>query len=131
MIVVSWTGQEVEFYKGLDLSPTTVSSAFNVRLVNFSRLFRAPGGSRQLSGLVVVLVVALVLVIVVIFGYHAFMPSRRTPAIVRTGAPASPLAVGKTGKLGGTRFQVQSHLLVEMAMVGRRLDRKSTRLNSS
>jgi hypothetical protein len=123
MIVVSWTGPEVEFYKGLDLSPTTVSAAFNVRLVNFSRLFRAPGGSRQLSGLVVVLVVALVLVIVMVFGYQAFMPSRRPPAIVRTGASASPLEVGKTGKLGGTRFQVQSHLLVEMAMVGRRFDR--------
>jgi hypothetical protein len=123
MIVVSWTGQEVEFYRGLDLSPTTVSAAFNVRLVNFSRLFRAPGGSRQLPGLVVVLVVALILVIVMVFGYHAFMPSRRPPASVRTGAPASPLAVGKTGKLGGTRFQVQSHLLVEMAMVGWRFDR--------
>jgi hypothetical protein len=73
--------------------------------------------------LVVVLVVALILVIVMVFGYHAFMPSRRPPASVRTGAPASPLAVGKTGKLGGTRFQVQSHLLVEMAMVGWRFDR--------
>src|ERR1017187_10557088 len=123
MIVVSWTGSEVEFFKGLDLSPTTVSSAFNVRLVNFSRLFRAPGASRQLSGLVVVLVVALVLVIVMVIGYRSFAPSRRPPAIVRTGAPASPLAIGKTGKLGGTRFQVQSHLLVEMAMVGRRFDR--------
>ena len=123
MTVVSWTGEEVEFYKGLDLSPTTVSSAFNVRLADFSRLFRAPGGSRRFSGIVVGLVVALVLVILALVSFHAFTPSRHPPAIVRTGAPASPLAVGKTGKLGGTRFQVQSHLLVEMAMVGRRFDR--------
>src|ERR1019366_1976699 len=123
MMVVSWTGEEVEFYKGLDLSPTTVSSAFNVRLADFSRLFRAPGGSRRFSGIVVGLVVALFLMIVMVIGSRSFAPSRRPPAIVRTGAPASPLAIGKTGKLGGTRFQVQSHLLVEMAMVGRRFDR--------
>src|ERR1035438_6205795 len=46
----------------------------------------------------------------------------RRPARGRA-RPASRSAVGKTGKLGGTRFQVQSHLLVEMAMVGRRFDR--------
>ena len=51
MIVVSWTGEEVEFYKGLDLSRLTVSSAFNVRIVDFSRLFPAPGGNRRVSGL--------------------------------------------------------------------------------
>ena len=68
MIVVSWTGEEVEFYKGLDLSPTTVSSAFNVRIVDFSRLFPAPGGRRRLSGLVAGLVGALVVVILVVVG---------------------------------------------------------------
>jgi hypothetical protein len=123
MIVVSWTGEEVEFYKGLDLSQTTVSSAFNVRIVDFSRLFPAPGGHRRFSGLVAGLVGALVVVILVVVGLHSFTSSRRPPAIVRTGAPASPLAVGQTGTLGGTRFQVQSHLLVEMAMVDRKFDR--------
>src|ERR1035438_10112347 len=104
MMVVSWTGEEVEFYKGLDLSPTTVSAAFNVRLVNFSRLFRAPGGSRQLSGLVVVLVVALVLVIVMVFGYHAFMPSRRPPARARTRPPGLAFGGGKDRQVGGNPF---------------------------
>ena len=123
MIVVSWTGEEVEFYKGLDLSRTTVSSAFNVRIVDFSRLFPAPGGNRRVSGMVVGLVVALVLAFLIVVGIRSFTPNRRAVAVVRIGAPASPLAVGQTGKFGGTRFQVQSHLLVEMAMVGRRFDR--------
>jgi hypothetical protein len=39
------------------------------------------------------------------------------------GAPASPLTVGKAGSLSGTHFQLQSHLLVEMALVGRKFDR--------
>ena len=123
MIVVSWTGEEIEFYKGLDLSPLTVSSAFNVRIVDFSRLFPATGGNRRVLGLVLGVVVALVLMILLVVCYGPFTASRRPPAILRTGAPASPLAVGKTGQLGGTRFQVQSHLLVEMAMVGRIFDR--------
>ena len=123
MIVVSWTGEEVEFYRGLDLSQTTVSSAFNVRLVDVSRLFPTPGGSRRDSGSVAGLVGALVFGILVVVGFHPFTWSRRLPAIVRTGAPASPLAVGQTGKLGGTRYRVKSHLLVEMAMVGRKFDR--------
>jgi hypothetical protein len=123
MIVVSWTGEEVEFYRGLDLSPTTVSSAFNVRLADFSRLFRAPDGRSRFPGLVAGLVGVLILVAFVIPFGRSFAPSRRAAAIVRTGAPASHLAVGKTGKLGGTQFQIQSHLLVEVAVVGRRFDR--------
>lgn len=123
MIVVSWTGEEVEFYKGLDLSRTTVSSAFNVRIVDFSRLFPAPGGRRRVSGLIAGLVGALVVAILAVVGFRSFTSSRRPPAVVRTGAPTSPLAVGQTGKLGGTQFQIQSHLLVEMAVVGRKFDR--------
>ena len=123
MIVVSWTGEEVEFYKGLDLSRITVSSAFNVRLADFSRLFPAPGGNRRISVLALGLVGICVLVILMVVGSRSFTSSRRPPAVVRTRAPASPLAVGMTGELGGTRFQVQSHLLVEMAMVGRKFDR--------
>lgn len=49
MIVVSWTGEEVEFYKGLDLSPTTVSAAFNVRIVDFSRWFLGTGPPSPVS----------------------------------------------------------------------------------
>jgi len=123
MIVVSWTGEEVEFYKGLDLSPMTVSTAFNVRIVDFSRLFPAPGGNRWVSWLKVGPAAALVFACLLLAGYHSLRPNRRPPAIVRTGAPPSPLAVGKAGSLRGTHFQLQSHLLVEMAMVGRKFDR--------
>jgi hypothetical protein len=123
MIVVSWTGQEVEFYKGLDLSRTTVSAAFGVRIVDFSRLFRAPGGRSRVPGLVAGLVGALVVVILAVVGFRSLTSSRRPPAIVTTGAPASPLAVGKAGSLKGAHFQLQSHLLVEMAMVGRKFER--------
>jgi Domain of unknown function (DUF4178) len=123
MIVVSWTGAEVEFYRGLDLSPTTVSAAFNVRIVDFSRLFPAPGGNRWSSWLAVGPAAALVFVCILVVGYHSFKPNRRLPAIVRTGAPASPLVIGKAGSLGGTPFQIQSHLLVELAMVGRKFYR--------
>jgi len=108
---------------GLDLSPTTVSSAFNVRIVDFSRLFPASGGNRSRTGLAIGVVVALILAGFAFATFHNYTRGRRPPAITVTGAPASPLAVGKTGKLGGTQFQIQSHLLVEVAIVGRKFDR--------
>jgi hypothetical protein len=123
MIVVSWTGDEVEFYRGLDLSQTTVSSAFNVRLVDSTRLFPASAGHGSRAGLVRGLVVALIFGILAVTQFRSFTSRRRPPAVVTASAPASPLAVGKIGKLGGTRFQVQSDLLVEIAMVGRKFDR--------
>jgi hypothetical protein len=123
MIVVSWTGEEVEFYRGLDLSRTTVSAAFNVRIVDFSRLFPASGGNRSRAGLVMGAVVALILVTLAVAFYHTYTRGRRPPAVAMTSAPASPLTVGKAGKLGGTQFQIQSHLLVEVAVVSRRFDR--------
>jgi len=123
MIVVSWTGEEIEFYRGLDLSSTTVSAAFSVRLTNSSRRFQAPGGGNRLPGLVVGLVGVLVVAILAIVGSRSLTSSRRPAAVVRTSAPALPLAVGQTGKLAGIQFQIQSHLLVEMAVVGRKFDR--------
>jgi hypothetical protein len=123
MIVVSWTGEEVEFYNGIDLSRTTVSAAFNVRIVDFSGLFPARGGNRSRARLVMGVVVALILVTLVVAFYLTYTRGRRPAAVAKTGAPASPLTVGKTGKLGGTQFQIQSHLLVEVAMVGRKFDR--------
>lgn len=122
MVVVSWTGQEVEFYRGLDLSRETVSSAFNVRLVDFRSLVPAQGAGGGRSGLVLGLIGALV-VVGTIVGFSLLRSSRRPVAVVKTRAPAAPLAVGSSGKLKGTSFQVASHLLVEIGMVGRRFDR--------
>jgi hypothetical protein len=123
MIVVSWTGEEVEFYRGLDLSRTTVSAAFNVRIVDLSRSFSAPGGGRNWAGLVVALVITLILATFAFATFRNYKRGWRPAAVATIGAPPSPLAVGKTGKLGGTQFQLQSHLLVELAMVGRKFDR--------
>jgi hypothetical protein len=123
MIVVSWTGEEVECYKGFDLSPTTVSSAFNVRLEGFSSLLRAAGGKGHFTGGVAGLVGTLIVVAVTLVGFRSFTSGRRPVAFVKTQAPGSLLALGKTGTLDGARYQVQSHLLVEVAMVGRKFDR--------
>ena len=122
MIVVSWTGEEVEFYQGHDLTRATVSAAFNVRIIDFSRFLPMRGGRRSLSALAVGVAVVMGLIVFAHVGYRSFAPARR-PAVVRTAAPPSSLLVGKSGKLGATRFQVDSHLLVEVAMVGRKFDR--------
>jgi hypothetical protein len=122
MIVVSWTGEEIEFYQGHDLTRATVSAAFNVRIIDFSRFLPMRGSRRGLSGLGVAVAVVMALIVFALVVHRSFTPARR-PAVVRTAAPPSPLMVGKSGKLGATRFQVDSHSLVEMAMVGRKFDR--------
>jgi Domain of unknown function (DUF4178) len=123
MIVVSWTGEEVEFYRGMDLPRTMVSAAFSVRIVDLSRFFPPQRGSGNSSGLQVALVVALIVVMLVVFGSGSFRSGHRAPAVVRTVAPVSRLVLGANGDLGGRRFQIRSYLLVEVAMVGRRFDR--------
>ena len=123
MIVVSWTGEEVEFYQGHDLTRATVSAAFNVRIIDFSRFLPMRGGRRSLSALAVGVAVVMGLIVFALVGYRSFAPARRPVAVVRTAAPPSPLMLGKSGQLGATRFQLDSHSLVEMAMVGRKFDR--------
>jgi hypothetical protein len=121
MVVVSWTGEEVEFYRGQDLSRATVSAAFNVRIVDVNPLFIARGGRRSLSGLA--LVGGLVIAVLTVLVLRTITTNRRPVAIVKTGASAVPILAGRSGTLGGTRFLVQSHLLVELALVGRKFDR--------
>jgi hypothetical protein len=113
MIVVSWTGEEVEFYHGQDLSSHAVSTGFNVALHDYSRL----------ASMVVVAAVILIFATVFVLGSGLFVSRRRPPAVITISAPASPLMVGQTGKLVGRHFRVQSHAVVEMAMVGEKFDR--------
>jgi hypothetical protein len=112
MVVVSWTGQEVEFFKGFDLTRKEVAKAFNVRIVDF-----------QISNLIAAVVGVFVVLTFVLVGFSFFASPRRAPALITTPAPSVPELAGKSGVLEGNRFQVQSHALVEMAMVGRKFDR--------
>jgi len=137
MQVVSWTGDEVEYYHGLDLARGAVAKAFGLRSetpIGSGRYLGAPGvsspgsdatadhddrGSKFVMKAVGVLLGAAILWA----GYSSWAPARRAATVKKTSAPASPLGVGNRGKLNGKNYRVAGHALVEIAQVGLRYDR--------
>lgn len=134
MQVVSWTGDEVEYYNGLTLTRGLVASAFGLPPESLvgegSRTFSSLSGggsdsARYTSGLKFALQAAFVLTLFfVIFG-RGFSCSRdresSPPAKIPAGAP--PLAVGATGTLFDKDYRVTAHAVVEVAEVGSKWER--------
>jgi len=133
MTVVSWTGNEVEYYTGVDLSPATVMSAFNLSMeapqpaAGF--LGSADSGTTPVPKVVKTLAVFLILVI--LFASYSFSCRpvvRWTVNVTRASAPASPLRTGMAGALDGRQYQIRAHAVVEIAQVGRLYDRHEYQL---
>jgi hypothetical protein len=128
LFVVSWTGDEVEFYRGRNLSKGTVASAFGLSGAELVK-FNLAGGGRFLSpasmkaGFIAVMAV----VLVVLIG-QSFRSSVRPPATTHFAAPATSLAVGSTGHLAALDYRVVSHVIAQIAEVGFSFDRHEFRL---
>ena len=131
MQVVSWTGEEVEYYNGVNLSRGMVASAFGLppELGGAGgRLFSPFSGadsSNYTSGRRIATLAAIVLILLfVIFGRGFSCSSAYEAAPVnRVSAGAPPLAVGATGTLFDKEYRVTAHALVEIAEVGSKWDR--------
>ena len=131
MDVVSWTGDEVECYHGVNLPANVVLTAFNIRMPDFGSLLGTPepdSASSPKAKLLVVLVSALLLIGMAVWLYPR--SGHRPPAVVTKPAPPSPLTVDSTGNLNGTAFRIQSHALVTVALVGCRFERHEYGLTS-
>lgn len=130
MIVVSWTDDEVEYYRGKDLDPGLVAAAFNIRTAEFAN-FDTPSGSSFLSSgsgdsgsefvsMGTLKVVMGLLIFAGIFvGIKTCRPSRTPPPVAKISAPALKLKTGDTGKLDEKSWRVQGHAVVEIARTGR------------
>lgn len=125
MIVVSWTGDEVEYFQGETLARGTVEKAFGISkpsvLSNFTLTPTQEDSSSHLGNIILVAVV-------LALGLFAILPScgrttQRVPAVKSFAAPASPLKVGSTGQLDGRTYRITGHDLVEIAEVGWRFER--------
>lgn len=118
MVVVSWTGEEVEFYRGLNIPMRAVSSAFGVSAIPsgaLSHLSSANGDAgKKRTGLfaLAVLVVPLVMFAITRSGCQRAEKSPRLP-------PAQ-LSLGSTGQLNALRYRITGHAVVEIARVGQR-----------
>lgn len=131
MLVVSWTGDEVEYYRGVTIRAESVAAALGFRLER-KRQFVPPASADKLSAAWKtserperrLLTKTLVGFVVLVVGCVFFMPNcsfRRQPAVVNRSAPAVPggsLAIGKAGRLGGKNYHVRGHAVVDIREVG-------------
>lgn len=141
MIVVSWTGDEVEVFRGMDLPTHAIRQAFGTgatasRFIPLSAQASTDGGiedsGAQWRRIVPFFVVASVIGIVL-----ARLPSCRsgsrkaTRTIEKPATVITPLAVGQTGTLEGILWTIRSHTVVEIAQVGAKFDYHDYRLEGA
>jgi hypothetical protein len=138
MQVVSWTGDEVEYYNGENLSRGVVETAFNLPSVAFSSLAGSGvsnwlGGStsEDYSSLVKFAGQACLIVVIflVIFG-RSFSCSNDYEAkpVKKIFAGETPLKVNAEGRLQDTRYRLTAHLVVEIAETDRVWERHEYQL---
>ena len=129
MIVVSWTGDEVEFYSGRTIGHGAVAAAFN--LSGLARLGFAMAGGRSLLHTRSLRPIFFFGIFVAVFlvMFPSLPSTRRAPAVLVLPAAPPPLAVGASGVLEGRRYRIASHALVEVAKVGLRFSRHEYELS--
>jgi len=131
MLVVSWTGDEVEYYRGASISAGAVAAAFGVRPVSFTGGFlsvRAAETGVADSGKALRIVGAFLFMVIVFAAFVTLGPKWRRNTVAKIGAPAAPLRVGSTGQLEGKTWRITGHAVVEVAEVGRIFDRHEYQL---
>jgi hypothetical protein len=123
MVVVSWTGDEIEFYRGLDLPSAAVAAAFGLPSERFLRALRPRADTAASKGWVGKLVGALLVVMMMFVVYSSCRARRHQAAPAKPKTPPAPLALGAAGQLNGANYRIRSHTVVEMAQVGLLYDR--------
>lgn len=142
MIVVSWTGDEVEVFRGMDLPTHAIRQAFGTgataaRFIPLSGQGSSHNGGIEDTGtqwrwLIPFFVAASVIGIVV-----ARLPScrsgasRATRTIEKPATVVTPLAVGQSGTIEGILWTIRGHAVVEVAQVGAKFDYHDYRLEGA
>lgn len=126
LLVVSWTGDEVEVYNGLNLAPGVIATAFNLPLEPgraakiFSALNDSPSpqyNSGQKFMLQIGILAAVFLLVLLVAGRGCSTSYEAAPVVkISPGGP--PLAAGETGTLFEKHYRVATHAVVEIAKVG-------------
>lgn len=124
MIVVSWTGKEIEYYRGLDLPRGAVAKAFGLESELSGVAGRPPAlpaGSAERRW--VGMIIGGFLTVMVLFSAYSCRPNRMPPTVTKPKTPPAPLPMDAAGKLEGATWRVRGHAVVEIAQVGLRYDR--------
>ena len=128
MQVVSWTGDDVEFYNGVNLTAGMVASAFGVSGVvdddderRYSSFSGGSGGT--ISGLQFGAFVAFALVVLALLFHGGWSPNYEAGPVARFAAAPRPLNVGAFGTLFDNKYHITGHAVVELAEVGSNWER--------
>lgn len=142
MVVVSWTGTEVEYYRGVTIPSQAVARALQLPLDRFpnavppmsrslygskERREESSGFNYQVMSKIVSGALILLAVIAALLVYRPSRPSSR-PVALPAPKPASHLQVGKIGTLDGKSYQIDQLATVEVAHVGSRFLRTEYQL---
>ena len=124
MQVVSWIGERIEFYDGVNLSTRLIEAAFFLPPASASGggtgSWYSPGDGGYDSWLMFALKAGGVfLLFFLLFGRGFSCAGSRPAATVRhLTVGAAPLTVGATGTLKGNHYRIASHAVVEIGEVG-------------
>jgi len=136
MIVISWTGEEVEYYEGVVTSALRIQDAFDLpkSAVSDRRRFSSVGNYGDYSGFNVVVIILMVIgglwfVVDTISDDDGndYVPS---PSANRTVSPLH-LPNETTGWLNGRRFRIRGHAFVEISRLGDTFDEHEYALSTA
>lgn len=128
MIVVSWSGEEVEYFRGREIPARVVEAAFQLPATRSTPSFlgAAAGGDRSRQVLVGVIIFVL---FAAGFGLYSTTRDHRTSRLPPPQpAPVRQLADGAQGTLEGRHFTLQGHTLTAVSRLGKRFERREYRL---
>jgi hypothetical protein len=137
MQVVSWTGDEVEFYSGINLSRGLVNSAFNLplapgALAGTGRVlssFQGSGSENNPSGITYVFMAVFGILILFIFGQSlSCSTTREANPVTRLAVGPAPLIVGGDGRLNHKHYRITAHAIDDIDEVGLHYERHEYQL---
>lgn len=148
MLVASWTGDEIEFFDGKDVTAQQVRRGFGLSagsLPDEGRASRSDsagfsgGGYSEPRRMAPILVISALGAIAAITAYSCVRSNAPRPNIsraahtvqpVRAARPALELAKGASGTLRGRNYVIEDHIQVAVGRVGSRHPRNEYRLTT-
>lgn len=122
MVVVSWSGAEVEHFHGLDLSDAMIAGAFNIPAM--VRRSASKEGRKRLLIVAVVGLLALLVLTALVLGGRQRSAARRMTDVSGVRSAATPriqserLGSGWSGHLGETEYTVVGQAEIATAQIG-------------
>lgn len=136
MFVVSWTGDEVECYRGADLTAAVVAAAFGLSREALVRLAAPPVSSfadtttnfNVSGGRTLRVVLVLVIAVIGLLAAAKFMLTGRRGAVTHSRSETVSWPLDATGVIAGRTYRVIARRVAEIAQVGRVHERQEIEL---